>query len=298
MSDSISNESIDLSICIVNYNTTGSVLKLIESINDNIKNITYEILVVDNDSDDNATRITDKYKYVKMIRSSTNLYFTKADNINIQRSKGKYILSINPDTLVRPNALQNMIDFLKNHKDVGAVAPRIIYPDGQLQVSTTPFLTMKFSLFEASGFNKRYPNNKTKRAIDPADIYYDPEIVHEAEVLYGACIMIRREVLETVGPKDEKFVHGWDEYDWSKRIHDYGWKLCYVPNAVIVHYRSESIHKMKVENDTQKLKVVDKYGRNGYYYLHRKHFGYLAYILLRLTWALNISISKLLSAHK
>lgn len=292
----LDSESIELSICIVNYNLTDCVIKLIDSIYEYVTGITFEILVVDNASDDSPKRILNKYKNVNLIINDTNCFFTKADNQNLTRAKGKYILSINPDTLVAQNTVQNMIDFLRNNADVGAVAPKIVFPDGQLQVSITPFLTMKYSFFEALGINKLYPNNKTKLSVDPAYIYYDPEISHEAEVLYGACIMIRREVTETVGPKDEKIVHGWDEYDWCKRMYDYGWKLCYVPNAVLIHYRSESITKIK--DDLIKLDRIDKIGRNGYYYLHRKHFGYTAYLILRILWSVNVIFSKLTKTKK
>lgn len=293
MAEDIEADAIELSISIVNYNTTESVLKLIESISENVKNISYEILVVDNASSDNVAVLTDKYREVKLIRSSTNHYFTKADNINLHRANGEYILSINPDTLVTPNAVENMIAFLKKHKDVGAVTPKFIYPDGRLQVSFTPFLTLKFCLLEAIGYNKLFPNNTTKCSIAPGIIHYDTDTQHEAEVLYGACIMIRREVLKTAGLKDEKFVHGWDEYDWCKSIKEKGWKLFYAPSSTIVHYRSESIGK--IQNDSHKINAVDRYGKEGYHYLLKKHFGYGAYVVFKLCCVLNILVSKIVS---
>jgi hypothetical protein len=280
------SDAVELSISIVNYNTTDSILNLIDSIKDNFKNIIYEILVVDNASEDDSDRITKKYKDVKLIRNSTNLYFTKADNQNFLRAEGQYILSINPDTLVSPNALENMIDFLKNHQNVGAVTPRFIYPDGRLQASISPFLTLRFGLLEASGFNKWCANNKTKLSGAPKTIHYNPDISQEREVLYGACIMVRRAVLETVGLKDEKLVHGWDEYDWCKRIKNAGWKLYYVPNSVIVHYRSESMGKIK--SDSRKIKEIRRYSRYGFFYLYKKHFGYAVYIFLKTVWCLSL----------
>jgi O-antigen biosynthesis protein len=284
------SDNIELSISIVNYNTTDRVLDLLQSIYTNLKNVDYEILIVDNSSNDDPSRILLNYKDVKLILNPINQYFTKADNQNFVRAKGQFILSINPDTLVRPYAIENMIDFLKKHKEAGAVTPRFIYPDGKEQASIAPFLSLKNSLVEASGLNKLFPKNKMKLLNASGMVFYDPEITQEAEVLYGACIMIRREVLEGVGLKDEKFVHGWDEYDWCMRIKKGGWKLFYIHDSVIVHHRSESIKNIK--NDSLKTKKVDKHGRDGYFYLHYKHFGFGAYILLRIIWALNSSISR------
>ncbi len=280
------SDAIELSISIVNYNTTDSLLNLIESITNNLKNIVYEILVVDNDSVDDVNRITDKYKNVKLIRNSTNFYFTKADNQNLLRAKGQYIVSINSDTLVTPNALENMIVFLKDHHDVGAVTPKFIYPDGRLQESIGPFLTLRSGLLHASGFNGWCAKTKANHSVASGSINDNPDISQEAEVLYGACIMVRRDVLDTVGVKDEKLIHGWDEYDWCKRIKDAGWKLYYVPNSVIVHYRSKSIKKIKGES--KKIRAIWRLSWDGFFYFYKKHFGFVAYLLLKTVWYLSL----------
>lgn len=282
-------DNIELSISIVNYNTTDQVIALIDSINNSITDIIYEILVVDNASEDNPNRISTKYENVKLIKNSINLYFTKADNQNLQRAKGKYILSINSDTLVLPNAIENMLNFLKLHQEIGAVSPKFIFPDNTLQASFTPFLTFKSSFSEA--FKSLFSKNK-KSSEELGSIFYNPDITQEAEVLYGACIMIRREVLDTVGFKDEKFVHGWDEYDWCMRIKNGGWKLFYIHNSVIMHFRSESINNIR--KDAKKIKKIEGFSKKGFYYLHRKHFGYLSSVILRLIYGIIGLKSKLL----
>jgi GT2 family glycosyltransferase len=276
----VKSNEIKLSISIVNYNTTEFVLKLIESIKEYSNGIDYEILVFDNASSDSPERITNKFNEVKLIKNDRNLFFTKADNQNVIRSKGKYILSINPDTLVTANAIQNMINFLDSNTDVAAVTPKFIFPDNKLQASFAPFLTSKTCIQEA--LHKLF-SVKSNLSDNIGSIFYDSEVSQQAEILYGACIMVRRDVINKIGLKDEKFVHGWDEYDWCMRANKAGLKLFYIHNSIITHYRSVTIKE--ISTDFQKSSIVDKLGRDGYHYLIIKHFGYSTFFLLKLIWS-------------
>lgn len=277
----VKSNEMKLSISIVNYNTTEFVLRLIESIKKYSNDIDHEILVFDNASSDSPDRITNKFNEVKLIKNDANLFFTKADNQNVIRSKGKYILSINPDTLVTADAIQNMINFLDSNDDVAAVTPKFIFPDNKLQASFAPFLTSSVCIKEA--LNKLFSvNGNVSESID--NVFYDTAISQPAEILYGACIMVRRDVINKIGLKDEKFVHGWDEYDWCMRAKKAGLKLFYIHNSVITHYRSVTIKE--ISTDFQKSSIVDKLGRDGYHYLIIKHFGYSTYFLLKLIWSI------------
>lgn len=276
----VKSNEMELSISIVNYNTTDFVLKLIDSIKEYSNGIDYEILVFDNASNDTPERITNKFNEVKLIKNDTNLFFTKADNQNIIRSKGKYILSINPDTLVTANAIQNMINFLDSNADVAAVTPKFIFPDNKLQASFAPFLTSKACIKDA--LNKLF-SIKHKLSDNIESIYYDPEVSQLAEILYGAGIMVRRDVINKIGLKDEKLVHGWDEYDWCMRANKSGLKLFYIHDSIITHYRSVTIKE--ISSDFQRTSIVDKLGRDGYHYLIIKHFGYSTYFSLKLIWS-------------
>ena len=97
---------------------------------------------------------------------------------------------------------------------------------------------------------------------------------------------LRREVLDTVGLKDEKFIHGWDEYDWCKRIAQKGWRLCYLPDAIVVHHCGAS-RKQVTSNIS-----LDKYHWDGLFYLYKKHFGYSTYVLLRFLRYLSTILKK------
>ncbi len=277
----------EISFCIVNYNTTDYVLSLIDSIEETCNDIIKEILVFDNASNDNPHRILKKHSSVNLVLNRENIFFTQADNYLTKKANGKFIISINPDTIVRPFAIRNMLDFMYKNTDVGAVTPKFVFQDGKIQSSFTPFLTFKKTFSDILNFKNIFLDDSGSN-IGP--VFYNPELTQEAEVLYGACILFREEVIHTVGLKDEKFVHGWDEYDWCLRIKQKGWKLFYIHNAIIEHFRSVTIKE--INKQPQKKSIVDKHSKNGYYYYQRKHFGFLAYIILRTSWMVRLIIIK------
>ncbi|MCG2735993.1 MAG: glycosyltransferase family 2 protein [Candidatus Methanoperedenaceae archaeon] len=277
---------VDLSICIVTYNVTKIVDELLTSIYQKTIQLDFEVLIVDNDSTDGIDEIVKKYPNVNFVKNKVNVFFTKADNQNLKRARGKYIVSLNPDTLILPGTLEKMVGFLELNPDVGAVTPKFFFPDGIIQKSIGRFPNLIYGIFEAIGINTFFPENKINRDIMTNELFYDPDKIQEASVLYGACIMIRREVLDTVGLKDEKFIHGWDEYDWCKRIAQKGWRLCYLPDAIVVHHCGAS-RKQVTSNIS-----LDKYHWDGLFYLYKKHFGYSTYVLLRFLRYLSTILKK------
>jgi GT2 family glycosyltransferase len=267
---------VDLSICIVTYNVSKIVDELLTSIYQNTNRLDFEVLIVDNNSTDGIHEIVKKYPNINFIINKTNIFFTKADNQNLKRARGKYVVSLNPDTLILPGTLEKMVGFLEKNPDVGAVTPKILFPDGTIQLSIGRFPKLMYGIFEAIGVNSYFPENKINRSIMTEKLFYNYNNIQEASVLYGACIMVRREVLDTVGLKDEKLIHGWDEYDWCKRIAQKGWRLCYLPDAVVIHHRGASRSQL-ISN-----KAIDKYHWDGFFYLYKKHYGFSIYLLLRI----------------
>lgn len=264
--------SFDLSVSIVNYNVTNLVIDLIDSIykSEYAKNHNLEILAVDNNSDDHGDRIIHRYPEVKLIKNKKNVFFTKADNQNLKRSKGKFILSVNPDVTFKPSAIGKLVEFLENNENVGAVAPKIIFPDGKLQSTIGRFVTKKFGILSVLGIKNNFFNTD--------DWFNTSSEPFSGEILYGACILTTRETLNQVGLKDDNLVHGWDEYDWCKRITDSGKTLFCVPSAIAIHQRNVSARKMF---STEKGKsLMNKLHWNGFFYLYKKHYSRPFYLLL------------------
>jgi GT2 family glycosyltransferase len=269
---------IELSICIVNYNVSDKVEELLTTVESGTQGVACEILVVDNASMDGILDVVAKHQSVQLIRNTENRYFTAADNQNLARAKGRFVVSLNPDTVPQPGALTSLMRYLEAHPEVGAVSPQFAFPDGRIQACLGHFPSLSFGVLESAGLNLAMPWNRVNRAMWPEGLDYDPDREQDGEVLYGACIMVRCEVLATVGLKDEALVHGWDEYDWCRRIAQAGWKLRYVPSAVVIHHQGAS-------RSYQAEGTLAKYHWDGLFYLYRKYYGWGVYLLLRCLYA-------------
>ena len=276
---SVTNKTIDLSVCIVNYNVSDKIDLLLTALEAELQGISHEILLVDNASSDGILEVIARHPSTLFIRNEKNRYFTAADNQNLARAKGRYIVSLNPDTVPQPGALIRLRRTFEERPEVGAVTPKCVFPDGRNQLCLGHFPWLGFGVMEAAGLNLALPWNRINKTMWPDSLDYDPDTEQDAEILYGACIMVRREMLENVGLKDEHLVHGWDEYDWCRRITLAGWKMRYVPEALVTHFQGTS-------RPHQKEWVLDTYHRQGLFYLYRKHYGLLAFLLVRSLYAL------------
>src|SRR5581483_8740193 len=134
--------NMDLSIIIVNFNTKELTLNCIKSIKNSKPKMGYEIIVVDNASEENLP----KSKNYILIRNKANLGFAKANNIGIKNAKGKYILLLNSDTIIKDSAIDKLYEFAKKHNDAGAVVPQLLNKDGSVQASCFRFPTIKNAL--------------------------------------------------------------------------------------------------------------------------------------------------------
>lgn len=265
---------VDVSICIVNYNVSEEVDNLLTLLEKAASSTVSEVLLVDNASSDGILDVVARHPGVRLIRNAQNRFFTAADNQNLARARGHYVVSLNPDTVPEPGALTRMRRYLEEHPAVGAVSPRFMFPDGRVQPSLGHFPSLAFGILEAAGLNLALPWNRINRAMWPDGLDYDPDREQDGEILYGACIMVRREVLETVGLKDEALVHGWDEYDWCRRMVRAGWTLRYIPEAVVLHYQGAS-------RPHQTEGVLAKHHWQGFFHLYRKYYGWPVFLMLK-----------------
>lgn len=220
-----------ISICIVSYNTRellAQCLRALESAAD------VEILVVDNNSQDGTPALLAiQFPQVKTILNSENLDYTRAMNQALARARGEFLLLLNPDTLVEPTALDALRDALLGNATWGAAGARLETPEGALQRTGNRFPTRGFLLWEALGWNARFPNNPIQANNSYAD--WDRATTHTVDALSGACLMVRRAVVEQVGLLDERFPMYYEEVDWCQRMRAHGWGVGYVPTARVIH---------------------------------------------------------------
>jgi GT2 family glycosyltransferase len=231
-----------LSVVIVSWNVRDLLQTCLESLRPEWERTWAEVIVVDNASTDGTPDLVrDHYPAVRLIANAANRGFGAANNQGMAAAGGRYILLLNPDTVVLPDALETLVAFLEAHPRVGLVAPRLRNADGSLQRNAFHFpglIQVALDLFPLhprlveSRLNGRY--SREPRAKGPFAIEHP----------LGAAMMVRREVWEETGGFDEDYFMYAEEVDWCWRIRHAGWMIWQVPAAEIVHYGGQSTRQM------------------------------------------------------
>lgn len=231
---------MDISVVIVNYNVSSFLDQALLTLKDAIKDIEAEVFVVDNASTDDSTgMVRKKYPWVNLIENEKNVGFARGNNIALRRVTGKYILLLNPDTVLRRNTISIMKTFLEEHQDAGLAGCKVINPDGTLQLACRRgFPTPGGAFFKLSGLSGLFPNSKTFGAYNLT--YLDPDTVSEVDAVSGSFMIMRREVIEKIGYLDEDFFMYGEDLDFCYRVKEAGWNIYYVPTTEIIHFKGES----------------------------------------------------------
>lgn len=213
---------MDLSIIIVNWNTSELTIQCLDSIYRTEPHMTFEIIVVDNGSvDDSVSAIASRFPTAQIISNDRNVGFAKANNQALSTAKGRYVLLLNSDTIVLPNSLDELVRVADNHPEVGVVAPKLLNMDGTLQGSWSAFPTFWSELI-GKNISRRHP-------------VVGLQFAYEVDWVMGACMLVRCETVADVGVMDEDYFFYSEETDWCYRIKKKGWKVWYISNAEIYH---------------------------------------------------------------
>jgi GT2 family glycosyltransferase/lipopolysaccharide/colanic/teichoic acid biosynthesis glycosyltransferase len=199
-----------------------------------------EVIVVDNASSDGTPEmVRERFPWVDLVAGDENLGYSKGVNVGIRRASGKYFLILNPDTIVRKDSIQKLADFMERTPDAGIVGPKLVFHDGNVQLSCRRFYTFKVLLLRRTPLGKLFKNSQAVR--DHLMLDYDHESAREVDWLLGAAMLVRREAVESVGLMDERFFLYFEDVDWCYRMKQDGLKVYYQPESVIVHgYTRES----------------------------------------------------------
>ena len=234
---------MDISIIIVNYNVKFFLEQCLHSVAKGINGLNVEVLVVDNASADGSIAyLQPKFRWVKFIRSEENIGFARANNLALYQCSGKYVLYLNPDTLLPEDCLQKCFSFLETHPDAGALGIRMVDGSGQfLPESKRSFPSPLTSFYKLIGLSSLFPKSKLfgKYALGYLDEHKD----HVVDVLAGAFIMARRELLVQLKGFDETFFMYGEDIDLSYRIQQAGYKNYYFSGSSIIHFKGESTRK-------------------------------------------------------
>jgi len=226
---------MSLDIIIVNWNTRDLLAQCLASVFAHPPAEPFIVWVVDNASTDGSpAMVRSRFPQVRLVENRENVGFARANNQAIRQSKGDAILLLNSDTEVQAGALATLGDFLSRHPTAGAVGPQTLNPDGSLQTSCYPAPTLPRELWRLFHLD----------ALHPYGVYrmtgWSRRQPREVEVLLGACLLVRREVINRVGLLDEDYFMYSEEVDFCYRIRRAGWRLYWVPQAKIIHYGGQS----------------------------------------------------------
>jgi len=278
---------VDLSVVILSWNVRDLLRQCLQSVTIT-RLLTSEIIVVDNASSDGSPdMLRAEFPEVRLIVSATNRGYPGGNNDGMTAASGRYVLILNPDTLVVGDALSTMLTYADAHSDVGVIGPQLLNPDGSVQSSRRRFPTLLTGLFESTWLQSLAPRGVLRH-------YYVQDRPDDAtqavDWVTGACLLVRREVIQQVGLLDEGFFMYSEELDWCRRIKQAGWKIVYLPEAKIIHYMGRSSDQVVAQRhiyfQTSKVRYF------------RKHHGALtagvlrASLLLMYAWQLALEAAK------
>jgi GT2 family glycosyltransferase len=237
-----------LSIIIVSWNTCELLRRCLKSLKTEIESANIEkdveVFVIDNSSADGSdAMVKEEFPWVKFEGNATNRGFAAANNQALKLCTGKYVLLLNPDTEVFPGSILQLVEFLDTHQKAGVVAPQLINSDGTVQPSCRQFPTFQNMLYEFIGLSRLFPHSPKFRQYKMLDWKHDDE--REVDQPQGACLLIRREIVDSIGMLDEGYFMLFEEVDWCYRIKQKGWQIWFTPRAKVLHHYGQSIKQVK-----------------------------------------------------
>lgn len=236
-----------LSIIIVSWNSCDCLDKCIESIAGGTDGMDVEIIVVDNNSSDASRQMCErKHPGVKYIELEQNMGFARANNIGIRNSCGRYVILLNPDTVVEPDAIRFLIDFMESTPDAGAAGPRLIQPDGSVQGSARRFPSLRTAFLGRTSLLQRILGGSGAARSEIPCLSHESLEPLEVDWISGACMIVRREVIEIAGLLDERFFMYWEDADWCYQMKKHGWRIFWVPKSRILHLTGQSSQLLRV----------------------------------------------------
>ncbi len=243
--------SADISVIVVNWNTRQMLSQCLKSVRDNLQDLLIESFVVDNGSTDGSTEmVRNDFPEVNLIENIQNVGFAKANNQAIRLSVGRYILLLNSDAILTPMAIQKMVRLMDSDQSIGIAGAQLVYPDGRPQGCHGPLPSFWSEVLGLYGFDRF-------RTVKVGRLDYT-----ETGEVGGACMLIRKKLLDLIGMLDENFFMFNEEFDLCNRCHKAGSKVVHVASATIIHVRGGSTNntvRRIVQLYANKLRYFNKY---------------------------------------
>ncbi len=232
---------VDLTVIVVTHESALEITSCLSSLRDLDTRVTTEVIVVDNASTDGTQEIIRvEFPEVRLIQKAGRHGFSVNCNIGASAANGRHLLLLNPDTVTRPGALESLVTYLDAHLDVGAVGPRLLYPDGSIQASARRFPEVRSALIRRTPLRLVLRSSTSEKRHLMTD---EHDEARDADWLLGAAIAIRREAYRDVDGLDDAYRLYCEDIDLCWRLHEHGWAVRYLPSAVIQHDLGELTRK-------------------------------------------------------
>lgn len=267
----------DLGIVIVNWNTRDRLRDCLRSL-DTSRGVSFITYVIDNSSTDGSAEMVQReFPQVRLIASTVNGGYSYANNLGLRQILAldptpPFVLLLNPDTVVPPDALAQMIEFLHAHPDAGVAGPKLVMEDGKLDLACRrSFPSPELSIYHVLGLDERFPHSRRFARYNLT--YLDEDTLTEVDSVVGAFMMVRTLVLRQVGLLDEAYFMYGEDLDLSLRIKKRGWKIYYNPAVRVLHYKRAA--------SKQSARAQYEFWRAGYLF-YKKHYAAQTPFLLHL----------------
>lgn len=267
-------ESVIVSVVIVSWNAKAYLAQCLKSLEEGICNYSMEVLVIDNASTDGSPElVAENFPHIRLIRNSENLGFSKANNIGIKNSLGKYICLINSDVRVFKDCISNLVDFMEMHPDIGLVGPRMLDASGQVGRSCRGFPTIWNMFCRAIGLDLIFPRIQFISSYSLP--YWHHNTTRRVDILGGWFWMTKRTAITEVGLLDEDFFFYAEDMDWCKRFQLKKLGVAFLATAESIHYGGGSSKNAPVKYYIQQQRADYQYWRK-----HHSKFEMGAYFCI------------------
>jgi len=244
---------LDLGIVVVSYNTRDLLRTCLQSIYASRGEFTFGVCVVDNgSSDDSAAMVSAEFPQVELIANEENVGYPAANNQGLkafgfsesseetdESEAPRFALLLNSDTEVPPDGLALMLEFMADHPDAGAAGPKLVRPDGSLDLACRrSFPTPEVSFYRMTGLSRIFPGHPRFGQYNLT--YLNPDQMTEVDSVVGAFMLVRGEAIQEAGLMDESFFMYGEDLDWAYRIKNAGWKIYYTPTVTVLHVKKAS----------------------------------------------------------
>jgi GT2 family glycosyltransferase len=234
------DSNLQLSVTICSWNTQEDLRACLNSLEGESG---IEVIVCDNNSEDGSPQmVAREFPWVRLFAESVNHGFTGGQNLMIEARKAPHVLLLNSDTVVHEGAIPGLLTYLEEHPEVGIIGPKLLNPDGSLQLSCRRFPNPLAALFRNTLLGRLFPNNRFTRDYLMADFQHDQ--VREVDWVSGAALLARKELVDKIGGLDPEFFMYCEDVDWCWRAWKAGYKVTYFPSSVITHAIGRSSDKV------------------------------------------------------